>query len=48
MPTVQHMARARALPLIALVYMEATFASAWRYWRGTGASWKRRDYGAPA
>ncbi|OYW08376.1 MAG: glycosyl transferase [Acidiphilium sp. 37-67-22] len=37
---------ALALPLIALVYMEATFASALRYWRGTGAAWKNRDYGA--
>jgi hopene-associated glycosyltransferase HpnB len=35
-----------ALPLIALVYMEATVASAWRYWRGTGAAWKNRAYGA--
>lgn len=35
-----------ALPLIALVYMEATLASALRYWRGAGAAWKRRDYGA--
>ncbi|ABQ29348.1 MULTISPECIES: glycosyltransferase [Acidiphilium] len=37
-----------ALPLIALVYMEATLASALRYWRGTGAAWKSRDYGADA
>ncbi|MCF3945389.1 glycosyltransferase [Acidiphilium iwatense] len=35
-----------ALPGIALVYMEATLASALRHWRGTGAQWKRRDYGA--
>lgn len=35
-----------ALPLIALVFMEATLASAWRYARGTGAAWKNRDYGA--
>lgn len=35
-----------ALPLIALVYMEATIASAVRHWRGGGAAWKSRDYGA--
>jgi hopene-associated glycosyltransferase HpnB len=35
-----------ALPLIALFYMAATFGSAWNYWRGTGAKWKSRDYGA--
>lgn len=40
--------RGAALPLIALVYMEATLASAWRYWRGTGAAWKNRAYGAGA
>jgi hopene-associated glycosyltransferase HpnB len=34
-----------ALPLIALVYIEATMTSAWRYARGTGAAWKNRDYG---
>ena len=37
---------ALALPLIALFYMAATFGSAWNYWRGTGAKWKSRDYGA--
>ncbi|MEE3501853.1 glycosyltransferase [Acidiphilium acidophilum] len=35
-----------ALPLIALAYMEATIASAWRHATGSGASWKNRDYGA--
>lgn len=35
-----------ALPLIALTYMEATIASAWRHGRGTGAAWKNRDYRA--
>ncbi len=34
-----------ALPLIALFYMAATCASALRFWRGTGARWKNRDYG---
>ncbi len=37
---------ALALPLIALIYIEATIASAWRYASGTGAAWKNRDYGA--
>jgi hopene-associated glycosyltransferase HpnB len=37
---------ALALPLIALFYMAATLGSAWNYWRGTGAKWKSRDYGA--
>ena len=37
---------ALALPLIALFYMAATIASAWHYWRGTGAKWKSRDYGS--
>lgn len=37
---------ALALPLIAVLYLEATIASARRYWRGAGAQWKRRDYGA--
>ena len=33
-----------ALPLIALFYMAATFASAVNHWRGSGASWKNRSY----
>jgi hypothetical protein len=33
-----------ALPLIALFYMAATCASALRFWRGSGARWKNRDY----
>jgi hopene-associated glycosyltransferase HpnB len=37
---------ALALPGIALFYMAATIASAWQYWAGTGAAWKRRDYKA--
>ena len=36
------------LPAIALVYMEATITSAWRYWQGAGAAWKNRDYGSAA
>jgi len=36
-----------ALPLIALFYMSATLGSALRFWRGSGARWKERDYGAP-
>jgi hopene-associated glycosyltransferase HpnB len=35
-----------ALPLIAAFYMAATIASAVNHWRGTGASWKNRTYGA--
>jgi len=35
-----------ALPLIALFYMAATLSSALDYWRGRGARWKRRAYGA--
>jgi hopene-associated glycosyltransferase HpnB len=33
------------LPLIAAFYMAATVNSAFRYWGGTGARWKDRDYG---
>jgi hopene-associated glycosyltransferase HpnB len=36
---------ALALPLIALFYMAATVSSALKFWRGTGARWKDRDYG---
>ena len=35
-----------ALPLIALFYMAATCGSALNYWRGRGAHWKKRAYGA--
>ena len=35
-----------ALPGIALFYMSATLGSAVTYWRGRGAHWKGRDYGA--
>jgi hopene-associated glycosyltransferase HpnB len=37
-----------ALPAIALFYMAATCASARNHWRGTGANWKNRSYGADA
>ena len=37
-----------ALPLIALFYMAATCGSALNYWRGAGARWKNRAYGARA
>jgi hypothetical protein len=33
---------APALPLVAAFYVGATFASAWRYWRGKGGQWKAR------
>jgi hopene-associated glycosyltransferase HpnB len=39
---------ALALPLIALFYLAATFSSALDHWRGTGALWKNRSYGADA
>ena len=39
---------ALALPFIALFYMAATLASALHFWRGTGAKWKNRAYGAGA
>jgi len=35
-----------ALPLIAVFYMAATLSSALDYWRGRGARWKSRAYGA--
>jgi hopene-associated glycosyltransferase HpnB len=37
---------ATALPLIAVFYMAATLGSAVNYWRGRGARWKSRAYGA--
>jgi hopene-associated glycosyltransferase HpnB len=52
MPTLRRYGRSRfwslVLPLIALFYMAATFGSALDYWRGAGASWKNRAYGAGA
>jgi hypothetical protein len=33
---------APALPLVALFYLGATIASAWRYHRGKGGRWKGR------
>jgi len=35
-----------ALPLIAVFYMAATVSSAIDHWRGAGARWKNRSYGA--
>lgn len=50
MPTLVRYGRARlwaiTLPLIALFYMGATLDSAIQFWRGRGASWKSRAYGA--
>ncbi len=37
---------ALVLPLIAVFYMAATLGSAVNYWRGRGARWKSRAYGA--
>ena len=37
---------APALPLIAAFYMAATIGSALAHWRGEGARWKSRTYGA--
>ncbi len=52
MPTLRRYGQSRfwalALPGIALFYMAATLGSAWRHWRGKGAAWKSRDYGAGA
>ena len=31
-----------ALLIVALFYVGATFASAWRFWRGKGGQWKAR------
>ena len=39
--------RSLGLPLIALFYMAATLGSAVNHWRGSGARWKNRGYGAP-
>ncbi len=36
------MLRAPLLPAIAVVYLAATVASAWRHWRGRGGEWKGR------
>lgn len=33
-----------ALPLIGLLYLQMTWHSAYRHWRGAGASWKERTY----
>ncbi len=49
-PTLARYGRSRlwslALPLIAVFYMAATGASALNHWRGAGARWKDRAYGA--
>lgn len=36
------------MPLIGTLYLAMTWSSALRYWRGRGAQWKNRRYGAPA
>jgi hopene-associated glycosyltransferase HpnB len=50
LPTLARYGRSRLwsllLPLIALFYMAATMASAVNHWRGVGAHWKDRAYGA--
>jgi hopene-associated glycosyltransferase HpnB len=50
MPSLARYGRSRlwslALPLIALFYMAATLGSALNHWRGAGARWKDRAYGA--
>ena len=49
-PTLMRYGRSRwwafLLPFIALFYIAATLASAVNYWRGRGALWKARAYGA--
>ena len=32
------------LPLIALLYLQATLLSAWRHYRGQGGQWKGRSH----
>jgi hopene-associated glycosyltransferase HpnB len=50
LPTLRRYGRSPAwalvLPLIALFYMAATVGSALDHWRGRGARWKSRAYGA--
>jgi hopene-associated glycosyltransferase HpnB len=50
LPTLRRYGRSKlwafALPPIALFYMAATLGSALNYWRGRGARWKSRAYGA--
>jgi hopene-associated glycosyltransferase HpnB len=50
MPTLARYGRSKfwalALPLIAIFYMAATVSSALNHWRGRGARWKSRAYGA--
>jgi hopene-associated glycosyltransferase HpnB len=50
LPTLQRYERSRmwalALPLIAIFYIAATMGSALNHWRGRGARWKNRAYGA--
>ena len=36
---------ALTLPIAATLFLAMTWSSALRYWRGTRASWKARDYG---
>jgi len=36
---------AATLPIAASLFLAMTWHSALRYWRGTGAQWKARDYG---
>jgi hopene-associated glycosyltransferase HpnB len=36
---------AATLPVAAALFLAMTWSSAFRYWRGTRASWKARDYG---
>lgn len=38
---------ALSLPAAAALFLAMTWSSALRYWRGTRASWKARDYGRP-
>jgi hypothetical protein len=39
---------ALTLPVAATLFLAMTWSSALRYWRGTRATWKARDYGRPA
>jgi len=48
LPTLRYYGRsvlwAPALPLIGLLYLWMTWVSAWRHWRGRGATWRGRSY----
>lgn len=52
LPTLRYYGIPRAwafsLPLVGLLYLGMTWASAWRYWHGERSRWKGRSYAAAA